>query len=145
MRKGANSYEVTGITRKPPRGDPRKRPGAGLPAPQPPPPPPSINKTIGKKGGGKRKPSANFLAASNDWREHLAKYRKENPGKALKDQMREASKTYKKINRGSAVSKTRKVVSKTRNVVSKPKKVTKRRANTRKRRKSSKKGSFFGF
>ena len=43
-----------------------------------------------------RTPSAEFLKASEAWRKHLAEYRRKHPKKSLKDQMRGASKTYKK-------------------------------------------------
>jgi hypothetical protein len=44
----------------------------------------------------KRKASAKFLAAGKSWREHLNKYRKAHPNLSLKQQMKGASKTYKK-------------------------------------------------
>ena len=50
---------------------------------------------------GKRKPSAKFLAAGNAWRTHLAEYRKAHPGQSLKQQMKGASKTYKKTKTSS--------------------------------------------
>ena len=46
--------------------------------------------------GGKRKASAKFLAAGNAWRAHLDEYRKKHPNLSLKQQMKGASKTYKK-------------------------------------------------
>ena len=46
--------------------------------------------------GGKRKASAKFLAAGNAWRAHLSEYRKKYPNLSLKQQMKGASKTYKK-------------------------------------------------
>ena len=36
------------------------------------------------------------MAKKTKWQEHLAEYRKKNPGKSLKECMKEASKTYKK-------------------------------------------------
>jgi hypothetical protein len=47
--------------------------------------------------GKKRKASAKFLAAGNAWRAHLTEYRKKHPKKSLKQQMKGASKTYKKV------------------------------------------------
>ena len=44
----------------------------------------------------KRKASAKFLAAGNAWRAHLSEFRKKNPNLSLKQQMKGASKTYKK-------------------------------------------------
>ena len=44
----------------------------------------------------KRKASAKFLAAGKAWREHLNEYRKKHPNLSLKQQMKGASKTYKK-------------------------------------------------
>ena len=46
--------------------------------------------------GGKRKASAKFLAAGKAWRSHLSEYRKKHPNLSLKQQMKGASKTYKK-------------------------------------------------
>ena len=46
--------------------------------------------------GGKRKASAKFLAAGKAWRSHLNEYRKKHPNLTLKQQMKGASKTYKK-------------------------------------------------
>ena len=46
--------------------------------------------------GGKRKASAKFLAAGKAWRSHLNEYRKKHPNLSLKQQMKGASKTYKK-------------------------------------------------
>ena len=83
------------------------------------------------KGGGKRKPSANFLAASARWRAHLADYREKHPKQSLKKQMQGAKKSYRKSSqvKGTSVSvrprRTRK---------------TKRRVTRKK-----KKRSFFGF
>ena len=44
----------------------------------------------------KRKPSANFLAASARWRAHLADYREKHPKQSLKKQMQGAKKTYRR-------------------------------------------------
>ena len=44
----------------------------------------------------KRKASAKFLAAGKAWRDHLNEYRKKHPNLSLKQQMKGASKTYKK-------------------------------------------------
>ena len=49
-----------------------------------------------RRSGKKRKASAKFLAAGNAWRSHLSEYRKKNPNLSLKQQMKGASKTYKK-------------------------------------------------
>ena len=59
-----------------------------------------------KKGGGagKRKASSEFLKAGKAWRAHLAEYRRKNPNKSLKQQMKGASKTYKKGTSGSSKS-----------------------------------------
>ena len=46
--------------------------------------------------GTKRKASARFLAAGKAWRSHLSEYRKKHPNLSLKQQMKGASKTYKK-------------------------------------------------
>ena len=43
-----------------------------------------------------RRASTKFLAAGNAWREHLDKYKKSHPDMSLKEQMKGASKTYKK-------------------------------------------------
>lgn len=45
---------------------------------------------------GKRKMSAKFKASSSAWRSHLNEYRKSHPKMSLKQQMKGASKTYKK-------------------------------------------------
>jgi len=50
-----------------------------------------------RRTGKKRKASAKFLAAGNAWRAHLTEYRKKHPKKSLKQQMKGASKTYKKV------------------------------------------------
>ena len=47
-------------------------------------------------GRRKRKASAKFLAAGKAWRAHLNEYRKKHPNLSLKQQMKGASKTYKK-------------------------------------------------
>ena len=49
-----------------------------------------------RRSGKKRKASAKFLAAGNAWRSHLSEYRKKHPNLSLKQQMKGASKTYKK-------------------------------------------------
>jgi hypothetical protein len=49
-----------------------------------------------RSSGKKRKASANFLSAGKSWREHLSQYRKSHPNLSLKQQMKGASKTYKK-------------------------------------------------
>lgn len=93
---------------------------------------------------GKRKPSAKFLAAGNAWRTHLAEYRKAHPGQSLKQQMRGASKTYKK----SSVSNLRnsrysvKITKKT-SVANKKKGKKTKKAKKTKRGKRNK--SFFRF
>ena len=51
-----------------------------------------------------RTPNKKFLEAGKAWRAHLAEYRRQNPKKSLKDQMRGASKTYKKGTSGSTKS-----------------------------------------
>tara|TARA_Y100000590_G_C15271184_1_gene845138 strand:- start:126 stop:443 length:318 start_codon:yes stop_codon:yes gene_type:complete len=48
------------------------------------------------KKASKRKASAKFLAAGKAWRSHLSEYRKNHPNLSLKQQMKGASKTYKK-------------------------------------------------
>ena len=45
----------------------------------------------------KRKASAKFLAAGKAWRSHLNEYRKKHPNLSLKQQMKGAAKTYKKV------------------------------------------------
>ena len=51
-----------------------------------------------------RTPNKKFLEAGKAWRAHLAEYRKKHPKKSLKEQMRGASKTYKKGKSGSTKS-----------------------------------------
>ena len=51
-----------------------------------------------------RTPSKKFLEAGKAWRAHLAEYRRKHPKKSLKEQMRGASKTYKKGISGSTKS-----------------------------------------
>jgi hypothetical protein len=82
------------------------------------------------KGGGKRRASAKFLAASARWRSHLAEYRKAHPNMSLKQQMRGAKKTYKKSQPPSF------------QVKSKPNR-TKRKVKRTKRRTGKKKSSLF--
>ena len=53
-----------------------------------------------------RTPNKKFLEAGKAWRAHLAEYRKKHPKKSLKEQMRGASKTYKKGKSGSTKSGT---------------------------------------
>lgn len=85
-----------------------------------------------KAGGGrKRKPSANFLAASARWRAHLADYREKHPKQSLKKQMQGAKASYRKSSQVKGIS----VRPKTRRT-----RKTKRRV-TRKKKKSG----LFGF
>ena len=49
-----------------------------------------------RSSGKKRKASSKFLAAGKSWREHLSQYRKSHPNLSLKQQMKGASKTYRK-------------------------------------------------
>ena len=51
-----------------------------------------------------RTPSKKFLEAGKAWRAQLAEYRKKHPNKSLKQQMKGASKTYKKGTSGSSKS-----------------------------------------
>ena len=53
-----------------------------------------------------RTPSKKFLESGKAWRAHLAEYRRNHPKKSLKEQMRGASKTYKKGKSGSTKSGT---------------------------------------
>lgn len=80
------------------------------------------------QSGGKRKPSANFLAASAKWRSHLADYRVKNPGQSLKRQMQGAKKTYKRIKSDGVNSKYNVVK---RKVSKKPKKARKTKRKTK--------------
>ena len=89
---------------------------------------------------GKRQASAKFLAAGRAWRAHLSEYRKKHPKLTLKQQMKGASKTYKKGKSKSAVSvKTSKY-----SVRVRPRrtKKPKRSKGSRRRRKRRSKGLF---
>jgi hypothetical protein len=110
-------------------GNPSKKqgiPSEAKPAKKQKPPP---------KGGGKRKPSENFLKASARWRAHLADYRVKNPGQSLKKQMKGAKKTYR---RSSQVKDTG-----VKDTSVRPK--TRRKRKTKRRVTRKKKRSFFGF
>ena len=84
----------------------------------------------------KRKASAKFLAAGNAWRVHLTDFRKKNPNMSLKQQMKAASRTYKK---GSSTksSSSKGVMVKTSkyevNVRRKSKRKSKKRSRTKRR------------
>jgi len=102
------------------------------------------------RSGKKRKASAKFLAAGNEWRAHVQETMRKNPNmKFGKELLRLAKKTYKKGS--SSTPGTVKVATSKYSVQVRPK--TKRasrktkRANKRKTRKTRKKSSFgfFGF
>tara|TARA_B100000700_G_scaffold198138_1_gene217952 strand:+ start:370 stop:657 length:288 start_codon:yes stop_codon:yes gene_type:complete len=87
-----------------------------------------------------RTPSKKFLEAGKAWRAHLAEYRRNHPNKSLKQQMKGASKTYKKGKSGSTKSgalaiKTSKysvhVRPKSSSSKKKPKKKSKKRSSRR--------------
>jgi hypothetical protein len=84
-------------------------------------------------GGGKRKANPGFLAGAAKWRDHLAEYRIDHPGKSLKQQMQGAKKTYKKSNPsvGTAITKRRPARTMRR------KKTKKRKPSKSKKRKSN--------
>ena len=87
-----------------------------------------------------RTPSAKFLEAGKAWRAHLAEYRRKNPNKSLKQQMKGAAKTYKKgkSKSGTVTVKTSKV-----SVRVRPRRTKKSKGSRRKRNKSRK--GLFGF
>ena len=96
-----------------------------------------------RTGGGKktkRKVSASFLAAGKSWREHLSQYRKANPNMSLKQQMKGASKTYKKGSVGVTVRTSKYEVK-----VRPRSKAMKRKTKRPKKRTGRKKRSFLGF
>ena len=86
----------------------------------------------------KRKASAKFLAAGNAWRSHLNEFRKNNPNMSLKQQMKAASRTYKK---GSSAKSSSSASSKGVMVKTSKYEVRVRRKSKRKSKKRSKKGS----
>ena len=88
----------------------------------------------------KRRPSAKFLSAGNAWRSHLSQYRKAHPSMSLKQQMKGASKTYKKGSAGVTVRTSKYEVK-----VRPRSKAMKRKTKRPKKRTGRKKRSFFGF
>jgi len=89
---------------------------------------------------GKRKANATFLKAGEEWRKHLADYRKAHPNMPMKEAMKAAKKTYKK----SGVSKFKnsrysiRIRPRTRNTkrVNKTKRPKNKRPKTRRAKKS---------
>jgi hypothetical protein len=92
-----------------------------------------------RRSGKKRKASKSFLAAGKSWRAHLSQYRKAHPNLSLKQQMKGASKTYKK---GSSAVTVR--TSKY-DVQVKSRKGAKRKTKRAKKRSSKKRSGLFGF
>lgn len=94
-----------------------------------------------RKGTGKkRRASTSFLKAGNAWRDHLAKYRKEHPGISLKNQMKGASKTFKKLKTSISVKNDRYSVR-----IRKRTRKSNNRQTKRQRAKKTKKTNFLGF
>ena len=93
-----------------------------------------------RKGKSKRKASAAFLNGAASWRTHLAEYRKSHPGDSLKDQMKGASKTYKKGSSGGTGSGVTVKTSKYEVKVHRSKRASKKGTKKRKKSKKSKKG-----
>tara|TARA_B100000963_G_scaffold287564_1_gene256764 strand:- start:119 stop:397 length:279 start_codon:yes stop_codon:yes gene_type:complete len=86
----------------------------------------------------KRKASAKFLAAGKAWREHLNEYRKKHPKLSLKQQMKGAAKTYKKVKSSGGVSfKTSKYEVKVNRKSSKRSKKRSGKKKSRRKKKSS--------
>lgn len=100
---------------------------------------------------GKRKASAKFLAAGNEWRAHVQETMRKNPNmKFGKELLRLAKKTYKKGSTSTSSSGTVKVATSKYSVQVRPKgRSTKRKGNKRKtkrpKKRSSRKKRSFGF
>jgi hypothetical protein len=94
-----------------------------------------------KRTGKKRRASTSFLKGANAWREHLAKYRKDHPGVHLKDQMKGASKTFKKLKKSTSIQNDRYSV----RIRPKNTRKSKNRRTKRGKAKQTKKTNFLGF
>ena len=92
----------------------------------------------------KRRMSAKFKAAGSAWRSHLSQFRKDHPNMTLKQQMKGASKTYKKSKSSGSINiKTNKF-----NINVKPrasKRKTKRSKRPKRTGRKKKSAGFFGF